>query len=330
MKTHRMIPLLAALLAVCVTTIGVQAQSSKKETKASTAPAHPATLAATETETATATTLAVEAADSVVAPAETVHKKHGGLFGKMKGVAKNKMVQQVAKVAACTMVPGGQLVAGAIDAASNKGAAGAAQGVAGAASGSSCMPGMGGAAGMAGGMTGTGATMGLTATQLAGLHPGGAGNAASQAMIMAQMQQMQQMMSTQKAAGLGAMTEAPGQTVDVSTDLAAELGKGKTSLRNIDWIAGAPGISPAGTPGFTQAMTQLAAAMGQAGGSYRLDLYLDDRYEDAIVKTLGPERLSTVEAALSDALGGAQSTAKIEIGKAKKDKHPRLEVVKRK
>ena len=53
MKTHRMIPLLAALLAVCVTTIGVQAQSSKKGTKASTAPAHPATLAATETATAT-------------------------------------------------------------------------------------------------------------------------------------------------------------------------------------------------------------------------------------------------------------------------------------
>jgi hypothetical protein len=326
MKIHGMNPLLAALLALCVTAISGQAQSSKKGTKASPAP----TVLA-ETETATATPIPGETDDSVVAPPDTVHKKHGGLFGKVKGIAKNKMVQQVAKVAACTMVPGGQLVAGAIDAASNKGAAGAAQGVAGAASGSSCMPGMGGAAGMAGGMTGTGATMGLGATQLAGLGSGGAGNAMSQAMIAAQMQQMQQIMSTQKAAGLGAMTEAPGQTIDVSTDLAAELGKGKTSLRNIDWIAGGPGISPAGMPGFTQAMTQLAAAMGQAGGSsYRLDLYLDDRYDDAIVKTLGPERLSTVQGALSAALSGAQSTARIEIGKAKKDKHPRLEVVKRK
>ena len=50
-------------------------------------------------------------------------KKHGGLFGKFKGLAKNKVVQQVAKTAACNMVPGGQLVAGAIDNASAKKAA---------------------------------------------------------------------------------------------------------------------------------------------------------------------------------------------------------------
>ena len=195
------------------------------------------------------------------------------------------------------------------------------------------MPGMGGAAGLAGGMPGAGATMALNATQVAAMHSGTAGSVASQAMVAAQMQQMQQMqqvMSTQMAAGPGAMTEAPGETVALSPDLAAELGKGKTSVRNIDWIAGAPGISPAGTPGFIQAMTQLAAAMGQAGGSYRLDLYLDDRYDEAIVKTLGAERLSTVQTALSDALGGGQSTAALAIGKTKKDKHPRLEIVKQK
>ncbi|MEA2712917.1 MAG: hypothetical protein QOK27_878, partial [Gemmatimonadales bacterium] len=50
-------------------------------------------------------------------------KKHGGLFGKVKGLAKNKVVQQVARTAACNMVPGGQLVAGAIDNASAKKAA---------------------------------------------------------------------------------------------------------------------------------------------------------------------------------------------------------------
>jgi hypothetical protein len=50
-------------------------------------------------------------------------KKHGGLFGKVKGLAKNKVIQQVAKTAACNMVPGGQLVAGAIDNASAKKAA---------------------------------------------------------------------------------------------------------------------------------------------------------------------------------------------------------------
>jgi hypothetical protein len=81
-------------------------------------------------------------------------KKKGGLFGKMKSVAGNKAVQSVAKTAACTMVPGGQVLAGAIDAAGSNGADGAAAGAAGAATGTSCMggfaPGMG-AAGVPGG-----------------------------------------------------------------------------------------------------------------------------------------------------------------------------------
>lgn len=97
-------------------------------------------------------------------------KKHGGLFGKVKGLAKNKVVQQVAKTAACNMVPGGQLVAGAIDNASAKKAAknaatnaakGAVVGAAlGAAGGKSTCGGglMGnlGAAGMAKGVAGAG------------------------------------------------------------------------------------------------------------------------------------------------------------------------------
>jgi hypothetical protein len=88
-------------------------------------------------------------------------KKHGGLFGKVKGLAKNKVVQQVAKTAACNMVPGGQLVAGAIDQASAKKAAknaatnavkGAVAGAAlGAATGkSTCGPGLMGSLGSAG------------------------------------------------------------------------------------------------------------------------------------------------------------------------------------
>jgi hypothetical protein len=201
-------------------------------------------------------------------------------------------------VAACTMLPGGQVVAGAIDAASSKGTAGAARGAAGAATGSSCMPGMG-----------AGASMGQNAVQLAAMQP---------------------MMSAPTTPGLGATTEAPGQTVDLSSDPAAELAKGKTSLKNIDWIVGAPGISPAGTASFFQAMRQLGAAMSQVGGSYRIDLYLDNRYEDALVKALAPRRLSTVEAALTRALAGVQPAPALEIGKSKKDKHPRLEIVKRK
>nr|MBA3316875.1 hypothetical protein [Gemmatimonadales bacterium] len=99
---------------------------------------------------ATVQNVAAEPADDTLGvPGDSVEKKKGGgLFGKVKSVAKNKVVQQVAKVAACTMLPGGQVVAGAIDAAANKDAVGAA---AGAATGSTCMPGIGGAGAMAGG-----------------------------------------------------------------------------------------------------------------------------------------------------------------------------------
>jgi hypothetical protein len=319
MKTHGMAPLLAALLAVCATATVGQAQGTKKGSKPRQTMAQPAAVVVAAKDTTAADTVVVAVADT--AP----KKKHGGLFGKMKGIAKNKVVLQVAKVAACTMVPGGQVVAGAIDAASNKGTAGAAQGVAGAATGSSCMPGGMSAAGMTGG-----AAMGMSVAQMAAMHGGGAGSLAGQAMMAGQMQQMQQMMASQ-GAGAGAMaTEAPGQAIELSSDLTADLTKGKTAVRNIDWVAGAAGVSVAGTPGFTEAMAQLAAAMGQVGGSYRLDLYLDGRYEDEIVKTLGAERLSLLQSALSGAPNAAAPAPVLELGKIKKDKHPRLEIVRRK
>jgi hypothetical protein len=104
-------------------------------------------------------------------------KKKGGLFGKVKRLTKNKVVQQVAKTAACTMVPGGQVIAGAIDAASSKSAGEAAAGAVGAATGSNCMGGGGlGAAGAATGLAGAavqagagGSTLGAA---LGGLSPG--------------------------------------------------------------------------------------------------------------------------------------------------------------
>ena len=120
------------------------------------------------------------------------------------------------------------------------------------------------------------------------------------------MQQMQAMMAPQMSAAGGATTEAPGQTVGVSPDPAAELAKGKTVVRNIDWIGGMPRVSPAGTPAFDQAMARLAAAMAQAGASYRVDLYLDRRYDDVVVKSLGAERLATVQAALAAGLPAGQ------------------------
>jgi hypothetical protein len=102
-------------------------------------------------------------------------KKKGGLFGKVKALGGNNVVQSVAKVAACTMVPGGQVIAGAIDAASSKTAGEAAAGAASAAAGTTCMPGgMGGpaAAGMSGsGVVGMAAQAGAAAA--VGGPPGG-------------------------------------------------------------------------------------------------------------------------------------------------------------
>src|SRR3954471_1594669 len=72
------------------------------------------------------------------------HKK-GGLFGKMKGLAESKVVNSVAKTALCTAVPGGSVVASALDAKKAKSAKAATGAAASVATGStgSCMPGMG-------------------------------------------------------------------------------------------------------------------------------------------------------------------------------------------
>jgi hypothetical protein len=119
-------------------------------------------------------------------------KKKGGLFGKAKKFVGNKAVQQVAKTVACNMVPGGQVVAGAIDAASSKDVGEAAEGAAGAAAGQTCMPvGMGGgamgaAAGMAG-APGVPGVPGAAADGLAGSMIGGIGAAAPGAMAQGAM-----------------------------------------------------------------------------------------------------------------------------------------------
>lgn len=98
-------------------------------------------------------------------------KKKGGLFGKVKGLAKNKVVNKVAKVALCTAVPGGQIVAGALEAKKNKNVAGGAS--AALSGGGGCpMPGM---AGMAGGAGIPGTTGGGVAGAAAGLAGGVAG-----------------------------------------------------------------------------------------------------------------------------------------------------------
>ncbi len=117
-------------------------------------------LAASATRAQSAAPAAAATVEEAAPPADSTPqdtaKKKGGLFGKAKKFVGDKTVQQVAKTVACNMVPGGQAIAGAIDAASSESVGDAAKGAAGAATGQTCMPpGLGGA--MGAGAMGTGA-----------------------------------------------------------------------------------------------------------------------------------------------------------------------------
>lgn len=269
---------------------------------------------------------AASASDSASAPESGKKKKGGGLFGKVRGVAKNKVVQSVAKTAACTMVPGGQYVAGAIDAAANKNAA---TGAAGAATGTSCMSGLGGM-----GMTSGGA--GAHGANLANIQApaGGAGNAQMMAAMQmqamsAQMQQMQRM-SGAAGAGPGTMPGLPGGGMTgegMGQPIAVTAEKNKTVIRNIDWVPGTTAISTTGAVPFQQALIQTGTAVLEAGGSYRLDLYMDKQSPDAAAKSLGSQRLAAVQAAFLSGPMAGQPNAVPLAGKIKRDGDPRLEIV---
>ncbi len=398
-------------------------------------------LAVTVSYAQSGTTASLPAPDSVApapdsAPEEG--KKKGGLFGKAKKFVGNKAVEQVAKTVACNVVPGGALVAGAIDAASSKNVGDAAAGAAGAATGQTCMPGgmggmggaaagamgagsgMAGVAGMAGvpggvpGMAGAAGAAGaaglvgdLTAGAggaLPGGMPGGAmgygampGGPAPEEMASCllitvdeyldftdptrgearpatkdemkqqsamvkkidmrryqacQMQQFSasmaaasQMMAQsgapapgdvprgadatadQEAAAGGKLSEAPGKSVTLSSDPAADLKKGRTVVTDIDWLTSGGDVSEAGKAAFAEAMARLAAVITKAGGTYRADIYLNKGYDDAAIAPLGSARLKAILASLE---GASVASGVVTAGKAKKDKKPRLELVKAK
>jgi hypothetical protein len=311
-------------LSLAASTAAAQSSTHKQEAPAAAAatPLAAVSVAAPDS--------AATAPDSAGAPQAGKKKKGGGLFGKMKGVAKNKVVQSVVKTAACTMVPGGQYVAGAIDAAANKNAV---AGAAGATTGSSCMGGLGGM-GMAAGVAG-GQGANLAGIQAAQAAAGGAGNAQMMAAMQmqamsAQMQQMQRMSGATGAlpgtmAGMpaGGMTgEGMGQPIAVTAE------KNKTVIRNVDWVPGTGSVSATGAAPFQQALIQAGTAVLQAGGSYRLDLYMDKQSPDAGAKSLGSQRLASVQAAFLSGPMAGQPNAVPLAGKIKRDSDPRLEIVK--
>jgi hypothetical protein len=286
------------------------------------------------------------------APADTATHKKGGMFGKLKSVAHNKTVQSVTKAALCTAVPGGQYVMAAADA--KKAGKSVASGVANA---QSCIPGMSGA-GMAG-MGGMGGKAGVAGAamnaaslgamggkggvasapdlaQIAAMSggkgvPGGRGAAVTAVSIATLTTAMQQSNTAAMANGSGGgggeiATEASGQQIKLSGAVDDEIRKGKLVIKKIDWVHGSPSVSAPMTQGFMDLMTTVGQAISKAGGAYRVDIYMDKKYSDAEIASLGQQRGSIVAASLQ--AGGQLSPDLAMPGKIGKDKEQRVEIVK--
>jgi hypothetical protein len=125
----------------------------------------------------------------------------------------------------------------------------------------------------------------------------------------------------------GKLSEASGKQVELASDLSAQLAKGRTLVKDIDWLAGGGEVSEAGRPAFLEAMGRLAAAIQQAGGTYTANIYLDKRYDEVAVEPLGSARIKAVLLSLE---GAGVEAGVVTAGKTKKDKNPRLEIVKAK
>jgi hypothetical protein len=311
-----------------------------------------------------------------VADSTAVQPKKGGMFSKMKGLAQNKTAQNIAKAAACTALPGGQYVVGAIDAKQNKsvGAAASSAATTAVGAGVGCIPGTGGvpgmtAPGMPAGMTAPqaasvanaqtmAAMSGLSVAQMAAMQkamaargvasPAGMtpqqavalANAQAQAAQMqgaqmqaAQMQamsaqasQMQAMSAQAQLASTGSQmqSEAAGQQVKLSGDVASELAKGKLVIRQVDWMQHSGMPSEASADAFGDIMGRIGAAMKESGAKYHVDLYVDKHYSDAEAPTLAAQRMAIVIALLQ----GANPTAAIQTGMMEKDAEQRIEIVK--
>ncbi len=377
MTPHPRLVLTLLALGLAISTASAQAPASKSKKKAKAPPAAPAVAdsqtAATaapalETGAAPAATASQPADSSTPATPPEPQKKHHGLFGKVKDVANNKVVQGVAKTAACTMVPGGAGAAGAAAGAGCYGTMGMGNAAAQAAQQQAMaqqqqammaqqqqqMQMMQQQAAMAGvpimDDKQSAACLGVSVEEYHLLvdpppYPESKAHMKARAdvgkkldrgkqaacgmqtgnQMMANVQNMtgaaEQRIADSRAAGL---TEAPGASIELASDPAAELRKGKTAVRHIDWVAGSGDVSAAGQASFQEAMAKLAAALRETGGQYRIDLYMDQRYDESAVTMFGPPRLALIEGALTTA---GVSPAVVVMGKTKRDKDARIEIV---
>jgi hypothetical protein len=290
------------------------------------------------------------------AAVDTAAHKKGGMFGKLKSVTQNKTFQKVGKAALCTAVPGGQYMVAAAEAkkantsvasavansqscipgmpGAGMAGMGGKAGLAGAAMNAASMGGMGGKAGLAGaaGMAGSPNLAQIAAMTGGKGVPAGRGAAVTAISIAALTSAMERenaaSAASAGAAGAGAemTTEASGQQLKLSGPVADEIKKGKLVIKKIDWVHGSPSVSAPMTQGFMDLMVSAGQAMSAAGGTYRVDIYMDKKYSDAEIASLGQQRGAIIVASLQ--AGGQLAPDVVTAAKIGKDKEQRVEIVK--
>jgi hypothetical protein len=277
--------------------------------------------------------------DSTPSVAVPPVKKKKHFLGKVKGLAKNKIVKSVAKVALCTAVPGGQVIAGALDAAETKNVGAAAATVAGGSG--SCMPGMPGAGAAAGaGSAGLGAAgaAGALGAGVPGAALPGQPSVGMPAMAMspeqmkqmqeqygkmgmdtAQLRAMQQMMSGMPAASPAAPPAAAPDPASGAPALSRE--KGRIVVRGLPWLSGSETLQQGGDPMFGMAMREVATAIQGTGKRYKIEARVEDQGGKAQNRSLAHTRAAAVLTALT-ARGVAAERLVVTDGKS--DKDPRI------
>ena len=282
---------------------------------------------------------AVEAAiaDSALLPAAPAAKKKG-MFGKVKGLAKNKIVKTVAKAALCTVVPGGPVISGALDAVETKNVVGAAS-TALTGGGSSCMPGMAGLAGPTGpGAGGIGAAgVGALGAAVAGGGPPGQPTTGMPGMAMSpeQMKQMQEqygrmgMDPAQMAAMQQMMTGMPGASQAeaasgpelVSGAPALSREKGRMLVRHLPWLPGSDLLQPGGEPMFGMSMQEVAVDIKATVKRYKIEARVEEQGGKAQSRLLSQKRAAAVLAALA---ARGVPAERLTVADGKSDKDPRI------
>ncbi len=282
------------------------------------------------------TAVAPAVGDSVPAAAPAAKKKKG-MFGKVKGLAKNKIVKTVAKAALCTAVPGGQVIASAIDAAETKNVSGAAATAV--TGGGSCMPGMAGTGAPTGaGAAGIGAAgvvgalgAGVTGAGLPGQPATGMPGMAMSPEQMKQLQeqyakmgmdtaQLRQMMAAMPGASPGDPAAASGPEPIIGAP-ALSREKGRILVRHLPWLRGSEALQPGGEPMFGMAMQEVALAIKATVKRYKIEARVEEQGGKAQNRLLSQKRGAAVLAALA-ARGVAADRLSVSDGKS--DKDPRI------